>query len=279
MTGNRRIGIHKLSTRLAISYGSAHHILHRDLAIKKLAAKSVPHKLTAGDKRRHVDFCTNFVSVYGTSPAGLDWIMTTDEAWFYVLDPLSKVENMHWMTKEEQRPQAVRREMSTKKLMFIPFFDRKGIVHYEFFANQTVSKEVFDPLLDQVLNSVHTRRGVQVFRQLDRYQLHMDNAPAHRSYLVQGSLRQWGWSLMKHPPYSPDLSPADFFLFPLLKRKLRGKDFKDINTLAAAIVHEIGQISSDQWKKCFQMWINRCRKCLVFQGRYFEGMDPNLRPI
>lgn len=97
-------------------------MLHKDLSMKKLAAKSVPHKLTDGDKRRRIDFCTNFVSIYGPHPAGLDWVMT-DESWFYILDPFSKVENMHWMTKEEQRPQAVRKDRNAKKLMFIPFFD------------------------------------------------------------------------------------------------------------------------------------------------------------
>lgn len=115
---------------------------------------------------------------------------------------------------------------------------------------------MFEPLLDHVLNSIRTRRGHQVFQQLDHYQLHMDNAPAHRSYLVQGTLRQWGWALLKHPPYLPDLSPTDFFLFPLLKRKMCSKDFRNTANLRAAIVQELGLITSEQWKKCFQMWIN-----------------------
>ncbi len=54
----------------------------------------------------------------------------------------------------------------------------------------------------------------------------MDNTPAHRSDLTQGYLRQVQWPVMKHSPpptpYSPDLSPADFLLFPRLKRKMRG---------------------------------------------------------
>jgi hypothetical protein len=29
--------------------------------------------------------------------------------------------------------------------------------------------------------------------------------------------------LIKHPPYSPDLARADFFLFPTIKRQLAGK--------------------------------------------------------
>jgi hypothetical protein len=31
-----------------------------------------------------------------------------------------------------------------------------------------------------------------------------------------------------HPPYSPDLAPCNFFLFPRLKGTLKGKRFQDV---------------------------------------------------
>jgi hypothetical protein len=36
-------------------------------------------------------------------------------------------------------------------------------------------------------------------------------------------------SAMDHPPYSCDLTPADFWLFPKLKSVLEGKRFTDID--------------------------------------------------
>jgi histone-lysine N-methyltransferase SETMAR len=33
---------------------------------------------------------------------------------------------------------------------------------------------------------------------------------------------------MEHPPYSPDLTPVDFWLFPKLKNVLKGKHFSDV---------------------------------------------------
>jgi hypothetical protein len=30
-------------------------------------------------------------------------------------------------------------------------------------------------------------------------------------------LNFWGWEIVPHPPYSPDLAPADFRLFPKMK--------------------------------------------------------------
>ena len=38
-----------------------------------------------------------------------------------------------------------------------------------------------------------------------------------------------------HPPYSPDLSPPDFDLFPKLKKTLRGKRFATIEEASAEV--------------------------------------------
>ena len=56
--------------------------------------------------------------------------------------------------------------------------------------------------------------------------LHHDNAPAHTSHLVQQFLAKHGTAQFKQPPYSPDLAPCDFFLFPRLKKVLKGHRFE-----------------------------------------------------
>jgi len=40
---------------------------------------------------------------------------------------------------------------------------------------------------------------------------------AHKSVLAMGKLRDLHYELLEHPPYSPDLAPSDFYLFPKLK--------------------------------------------------------------
>jgi histone-lysine N-methyltransferase SETMAR len=39
-------------------------------------------------------------------------------------------------------------------------------------------------------------------------------------------LERWGWEILEHPPYSPDLAPSHFHLFPNMKKYLRTKRFK-----------------------------------------------------
>jgi hypothetical protein len=58
----------------------------------------------------------------------------------------------------------------------------------------------------------------------------------------------------EHSAYSPDLAPCDFWAFPTMKRELRGKNFEVINSL-----HHI-----------FEKLVERCKKCIACQGRYFE---------
>jgi hypothetical protein len=47
--------------------------------------------------------------------------------------------------------------------------------------------------------------------------LHHDNAPAHYALKVREFLTKNSITKMNHPPYSPDLAPANFWLFPKLK--------------------------------------------------------------
>ena len=62
-----------------------------------------------------------------------------------------------------------------------------------------------------------------------------DNAPAHKCVLVQDFLKEEKVVLLSHLPYLPDLSPCDFFLFPLLKKTLSGRRYESRSALGSAI--------------------------------------------
>jgi len=63
---------------------------------------------------------------------------------------------------------------------------------------------------------------------------HHDNAPAHTSALAKAKLVELGYELLRHPPYSPDLAPCDFFLIPNLKKSLPGQKFASNEEVVAA---------------------------------------------
>ena len=61
-----------------------------------------------------------------------------------------------------------------------------------------------------------------------------NNAPAHRALATQKKLAYLGFQCLDHPPYSPDLAPSDYHLFPGLKKQLKGRQFlSDAEVIAA----------------------------------------------
>jgi len=52
-----------------------------------------------------------------------------------------------------------------------------------------------------------------------------DNAPAHRALATQKKLAYLGFQRLDHPPYSGDLAPSDYHLFPGMKNLLNGRHF------------------------------------------------------
>jgi len=107
------------------------------------------------------------------------------------------------------------------------FFDWKGIVHHEFVPRgETVNKEFYLKVMKRLREAVRRKRPEAWTNKT--WMLHHDNAPAHASLLIREFLAKQETIVVPQPPYSPDLAPADFFLFPKLKSTLKGRRFQTI---------------------------------------------------
>jgi len=97
------------------------------------------------------------------------------------------------------------------------FFDSQGIVHKEFVTpGQTVNQTFYREVLERLGKRVaRVRPGTA-----RTWMLHHDNAPCHTSVSINEFLAEKDIPVVPQPPYSPDLSPCDFFLFPRLKNHL-----------------------------------------------------------
>jgi len=52
-----------------------------------------------------------------------------------------------------------------------------------------------------------------------------ENAPAHRALATRKKLVYLFFQFLDHPPYSPDLAPSDYHLFPGLKKTIESSPF------------------------------------------------------
>jgi len=105
------------------------------------------------------------------------------------------------------------------------FFDSEGILHHEYAPDgQTINKEFYMEVLRCLHESVRRKRPEKW--QDGDWILHHDNGPTHTSQLVQQFLAKHGTAQLQQPPHSPDLALCDFFLFPRLKKVLKGHRFE-----------------------------------------------------
>jgi hypothetical protein len=74
------------------------------------------------------------------------------------------------------------------------------------------------------------RKRPEIFAN-NSWMLHHDNAPAHTALSLREFLASKQITVLEHPPYSPDLTPNDFFLFPKIKEILKGRHFDDIDNI------------------------------------------------
>jgi hypothetical protein len=84
-----------------------------------------------------------------------------------------------------------------------------------------------------------------------------DNAPSHCALNEKHSLAKKAITTIEHPRYLPDLSPANYFLFPRIKRALKGQLFDDIKAIQEGVTWHLQVITSDQYQRCFQDLTNR----------------------
>ena len=102
-----------------------------------------------------------------------------------------------------------------------PFFDSTGIIYMHWGpTGQTVNKEYYVEVLREFRERFLGKRPT-LFKS-GQWHFNQDNSPVHNFILVTDYLTKMGIKTFPHPPYRPDLTPCDFWLFPKLKENLRG---------------------------------------------------------
>jgi len=72
------------------------------------------------------------------------------------------------------------------------------------------------------------------------------------------------------PSYSPDLAPSDFFLFPRVKKELKGKHWESVENIQRHVTSFLKAIPVEEFQSAFQAWQTRVRKCIDAGVAYFE---------
>ena len=76
-----------------------------------------------------------------------------------------------------------------------------------------------------------------------------------------------GIKIVPQPPYSLDLAPCDFWLFP----KLRGCRYETIEEMKEAVTKVIDTLWQEDFYGAFQKFLELYNKFIAAGGDYFEG--------
>jgi histone-lysine N-methyltransferase SETMAR len=201
------------------------------------------------------------------SKAILENIVTMDESAVSFHTPETKEQSKQWLKKGEPGPIKAKVHATRTKQIVLAFFDAKGLIYTNYVPKgTTVNANYIVEALGTFLKVLRKKRPVMAEGE---WFLHWDNAPVHTAATVTDWLAARHVKLIEHPPYSPDLAPADFFLFPKVKKELAGltlmresfkKDWEGaVRTLSAA-----------DFAEAFRQWFRRCEKCVDIGGGYVE---------
>ncbi|XP_060534524.1 histone-lysine N-methyltransferase SETMAR-like [Cylas formicarius] len=236
--GDRRVSLRILEDELGINKEIIRQMLHEDLGMRKLCAKMVPKVLTVEQKELRLSICEDIIS--RIEEEGEDWIIviTGDESWVFQYDPETKRLSMQWVEKGGKRPTKARMSKSKVKSLLIALFDINGVVHHEYVPA--------GPCVSCTAGIGRTWMGA---------------ASRQRSspLLIRSSrfFAKNGIPTLPHPPYSPDLAPCDFHLFPQLKSYLKGNRYDGVEEVQRVTTRVLRDLSSGGFRGCFQWWIQR----------------------
>lgn len=104
-----------------------------------------------------------------------------------------------------------RRNSQLAELWRLYIGDAYGIIFIDFLEKEkAINSDYYIALLERLQDEIVERRP---HLNKKKVLFHKDNAPCHQSMKTMEKLYEFGFELLPHPPYFPELAPSDFYLF------------------------------------------------------------------
>ncbi len=176
---------------------------------------------------------------------------------------MTSLEHHHY---NSPRTKKFKRVPSADRVMLMIFWDPKGVLFTDYLEKeQTVNSERY----------ITTLRALQKWRLSVRpcngcTLLHHDNARPYTSHATVDTIDTLNFDVIVYPTYSPDLHPCDFYLFPLLKRHLKGKQVSSNAAVKRVVTDWIQSRDADFYVHGFRNWVERWQRSLKRVGNHAE---------
>ena len=138
-----------------------------------------------------------------------------DETWLYHYDPETNQQATEWRHSGSPRPQKNPSAKIHWKISRLDFLGSRRHHSIDYLPKgQNINPEYYSSLLVQ-LNDI--LKEIRRWKVTKGFLFLHDNFPAHWALAIPKKLTYLGFQYLDHPPYSPDLAPSYYHLFPGLK--------------------------------------------------------------
>lgn len=214
--------------------------------------------------QQRLSICEAHLSRHSQDPF-LDRIVTGDEKWIAYVNVKRK---RQWLGKKQTPVPTAKPEPHEKKVMLSVWWNVHGIIHFELLPeNSTITAASYVEQLVRVHESLVKKHPALVNRK-GIILLH-DNARPHVAKLSRERIKEFGWEVLLHPPYSPDLAPSDFHLFRALQNHLNEKQFDNRDNLKSNLQDFFDSKSPSFYRSGMGALVTRWQKVVDLDGNYF----------
>jgi len=96
-------------------------------------------------------------------------------------------------------------------------------------------------------------------------------ASADALLFIYEFLTKYETTVVPQTPYSTDLAPVGFFLFPKWKSSLEGRRFQMVVEIEENSIRDLRAVPQNTFQDAFPKWKERWERCIKRGGGYFEG--------
>ena len=166
----------------------------------------VPHELTQKNLMDRISICESLLNRNNIDPF-LKRMVTGDEKWV-TYDNVKRKRS--WSNRGEPVQTVAKPGLTAIYYELLPY-------------GQTLKSDLYCQQWDRLKEAIAQKRPALANRR--GIVFHQDNARPHTSIMTRQKLRELGWEVLMHPPYSPDLAPSDYHLFLSMANEFAGENF------------------------------------------------------
>jgi hypothetical protein len=194
-------------------YLHLHLHLHQSIGVRSFHLHWVLHLLTHDLRENRKEYAkTMFFFLHAAERDSWYHLVTGDESWFF----LNILSCRIWTLSRDDMITRPRHDVQRIKCIFTMIWNSSSFYIVDRLSNNSkMNNDYFITSIPIPLEQAIFPRGRAPHQK--RLVVHLDNCSIYTNRTSTDWLEEHGIRRMPHSPYSPDLAPSDFYLFPAVK--------------------------------------------------------------